>query len=206
MFWNTAEPHGLPHSPFKSCIIPRPIGWISTLAADGTPNLAPYSFFNGVADDPPMVMFASGGKGADSDFKDSVSNAEATGEFVCVMVGHAMLDAMNASSAGVAPDVNEFELAGLETAPADLVAAPRVKGAAIHLECKYYDTIRLPDGSDGRTNRVCIGSVVGVHIDDAVLKDGIVDVAAFRPVARLGYMDYTTVDNIFTLLRPGQKG
>lgn len=206
MFWNTAEPHGLPHSPFKSCIIPRPIGWISTLAADGTPNLAPYSFFNGVSDDPPMVMFASGGKGADSDFKDSVSNAEATGEFVCVMVGHAMLDAMNASSAGVAPDVNEFELAGLETAPAELVEAPRVKGAAIHLECKYYDTIRLPDGSDGRTNRVCIGSVVGVHIDDAVLKDGIVDVAAFRPVARLGYMDYTTVDNIFTLLRPGRKG
>jgi len=205
MFWNTSQPHGLPHSPFKSCIIPRPIGWISTLAADGTPNLAPYSFFNGVSDDPPMVMFASGGKGANSDFKDSVSNAEATGEFVCVMVGHAMLDAMNESSAGVAADVNEFELAGLETAPAELVKAPRVKGAAIHLECKYYDTIKLPGGSDGRTNRVCIGSVVGVHIDDAVLKDGIVDVSAFRPVARLGYMDYTTVDNIFTLLRPGQK-
>ena len=206
MFWNTSEPHGLPRNPFKSCVIPRPIGWISTLAPDGTPNLAPYSFFNGVADDPPMVMFSSGGAGIGTDVKDSIANAEAAGEFVCAMVGFDHLDAMNESSASVAPDVDEFELAGLEMGASEMVKAPRVKGAPIHLECTYYDTIQLPKGSRNDGNRVCIGQVVGIHIADEVMKDGFIDVATFRTVARLGYMDYTTVDNIFTLLRPGAKG
>ncbi len=206
MFWNTSEPHGLPRNPFKSCVIPRPIGWISTLAADGTPNLAPYSFFNGVADDPPMVMFSSGGAGVGTDVKDSISNVEATGEFVSAMVGFDHLDAMNESSASVAPDVDEFALAGLEMEPSEMVKAPRVKGAAINMECTYHDTIQLPAGQNHPGNRVCIGRVVGIHIRDDIMKDGFIDVAAFRPVARLGYMDYTTVDNIFTLMRPGAKG
>jgi flavin reductase (DIM6/NTAB) family NADH-FMN oxidoreductase RutF len=208
MFWNTSEPHGLPRDPFKSCIIPRPIGWISTVAPDGTLNLAPYSFFNGVASDPPMVMFSSGGLSADDNGnqKDSISNAKASGDFVCSMVSHDLLDAMNESSATLPSNVDEFALAGLETEPSELVKAPRVKAAPIHMECTFYDSIDLPEDRNGARNAICIGRVVGVHIRDEVMKDGFVDVTAFRPVARMGYMDYTVVDNIFTLLRPGMKG
>ena len=112
MFWNTDQPHGLPHNPFKSCVVPRPIGWISTLDAHGVANLAPYSFFNGVAGDPPMVMFASGGRRDGQ--KDSISNAEATGEFVCSMVSWDLRQQMNTSSASVGAEVDEFQLAGLD--------------------------------------------------------------------------------------------
>ena len=112
---------------------------------------------------------------------------------------------MNDSSASVSASVDEFNLAGLETESSELVRPPRIKTAPIHLECTYYDTIELPKGSSGRGNRVCIGNVVGVHISDTVLKDGFIDVMAFKPMARLGYMDYTTVDNVLTLLRPGMK-
>ena len=207
MFWKTSEPHGLPRNPFKSCVIPRPIGWISTISSDSVLNLAPYSFFNGISDDPPMVMFSSGGPGVDNadNEKDTITNAEETGEFVCAMVSQDLTDAMNESSASVSASVDEFNLADLETEPSELVRPPRIKTAPIHLECTYYDTIELPKGSSGRGNRVCMGNVVGVHISDAVLKDGFIDVMAFKPMARLGYMDYTTVDNVLTLLRPGMK-
>tara|TARA_B100000686_G_scaffold346976_1_gene434687 strand:+ start:1417 stop:2043 length:627 start_codon:yes stop_codon:yes gene_type:complete len=208
MFWKTSEPHGLPRNPFKSCVIPRPIGWISTISKNSILNLAPYSFFNGISDDPPMVMFSSGGSGFDSEDneKDTITNAEETGEFVCAMVSQELTAAMNESSASVSARVDEFNLAGLETAPSELVKPPRIKTAPIHLECTYYDTIELPRGSTGRGNRVCMGNVIGVHISDTVMKDGFVDVMSFKPMARLGYMDYTTVDNVLTLLRPGMKG
>ena len=208
MFWKTSEPHGLPRNPFKSCVIPRPIGWISTISKNSILNLAPYSFFNGISDDPPMVMFSSGGPGFDSEDneKDTITNAEETGEFVCAMVSQELTAAMNQSSASVSAGVDEFNLAGLETAPSELVKPPRIKTAPIHLECTYYDTIELPRGSTGRGNRVCMGNVIGVHISDTVMKDGFIDVMAFKPMARLGYMDYTKVDNVLTLLRPGMKG
>ncbi len=201
MFWKTDEPHGLPHSPFKSCIVPRPIGWISTLDAAGVPNLAPYSFFNGVSADPPMVMFSSGGR-TDGQ-KDSINNAEATGEFVCSMVSWDLRDQMSTSSAEVPAEVDEFQLAGLEMEPSELVKAPRVKAAPIHLECIYLQTVQLPATANGRGNGMCIGQVIGVHISDHVLKDGMVDIQAFRPVARLGYMDYTSVTEVFEMNRPG---
>ncbi len=200
MFWKTDEPHGLPHNPFKSCVVPRPIGWISTLDADGVANLAPYSFFNGVSGEPPMVMFASGGRKDGQ--KDSINNAEATGEFVCSMVSWDLKDQMNTSSAQVPADVDEFQLAGLETEPSQLVKPPRVKAAPIHLECLYHQTVELPQDRHGGGNAICIGSVIGVHISDAVLKDGMVDIHAFRPVARLGYMDYTSVTEVFEIKRP----
>jgi len=201
MFWNTDEPHGLPHDPFKSCVVPRPIGWISSVSADGVVNLAPYSFFNGVSGDPPMVMFAAGGR-QPSGLKDSRANAEKTGEFVCNMVTWELRESMNTSSAPAAPDIDEFELAGLETEPSELVAPPRVKAAPIHLECKYYKTLELPPDRHGGSNAIVTGRVVGVHIRDAILKDGLIDIERVRPVARMGYQDYTSVESVFTMTRP----
>lgn len=201
MFWNTDEPHGLPHNPFKSCVVPRPIGWISTLSSAGEPNLAPYSFFNALSSEPPMVMFSSNGVQPHGP-KDTITNIEATGEFVCNMVPWALRDAMNLSSAPLAPELNEFDHAGLEMAPSQLVRPPRVKLAPIHLECTYHQTVELPCDTPGGRNAMVIGRVVGVHIDDGVLVDGIIDIARIQPLARMGYQDYTQVDKLFTLLRP----
>lgn len=202
MFYKTDEPHGLPHNPFSSCIVPRPIGWISTLSPDGIPNLAPYSFFNGIAYAPPMVMFSTNGKqphGA----KDSVANAEATGEFVYNMATWDLREEMNATSAPAPSEVDEFELAGLQTEPSLLVKPPRVKASPIHMECAYLKTLELPCEEEGGRNALCVGRVLGIHIHDDCLLDGLVDIKGIRPLARLGYHDYTFVDNIFTMMRPG---
>ena len=203
MFYKIGGPHGLPHDPFKSCVVPRPIGWISTIGADGAVNLAPYSFFNAVATEPPMVMFSSNGKQAHGT-KDSVANAEATGEFVCNMATWDLRDPMSQTSRPVPPEVDEFELAGLETQPSELVKPPRVKASPIHLECVYHQTLELPCDIEGGRNAVCIGRVVGVHIRDEFMTHGMVDIARIRPLARLGYQDYTVVDDVFPLTRPKQ--
>jgi flavin reductase (DIM6/NTAB) family NADH-FMN oxidoreductase RutF len=189
-----SRPGSLRHDPFKALVVPRPIGWIGSLDAEGRPNLAPYSFFNGVADRPPMVMFSSGGH------KDSLRNVEATGEFTCSLVGHAQRDAMNLSSAPLAPGVDEFAQAGLQPAPSLLVKAPRVAGAPAALECRLWRTLELPGGR----YTVVFGEVVAVYIDDAFVHDGIVDIGAMRILSRLGYMDYGVLEaaDIFTLNRP----
>ncbi len=204
MFWHTNEPHGLPRDPFKSCVIPRPIGWISTISPDGVPNLAPYSFFNGVAGDPPMVMFSSGMRSADAP-KDSIYNVEQTGEFVCSMVSLEQIDLMNDTSAAYGPEIDEAAHAGIEMEASELVKPMRVKASPIHLECTYYQTMELPVDRNGAGNAICVGHVIGVHIRDEVMKDGFVDVLKIRPPARLGYMDYTSVDRVFTLNRPEIK-
>ena len=189
--------HGLPHRPFKTLVAPRPIGWISTISPAGVANLAPYSFFNGVSDDPPTVMFSSQGR------KDSLRNAEATGEFVCNIVSYDMRDEMNASSASVSSDVDEFELAGLDKAPCRLVKAPRVARAPAALECKTLKIVNLP-GPDGVTegNHVVFGTVVGIHIADDMIVDGVVSPTRIRALARLGNQDYASVDSVFSLIRP----
>ncbi len=203
MFYETkTNDHGLPRDPFKSCIVPRPIGWITTLDAQGRVNLAPYSFFNGVASDPPMVMFASSGPAARPD-KDTLANCEATGEFVCNLATWELRDQMNRTSAPVPAGTDEMALAGLETVPSRLVKPPRVAAAPIHMECLYHQTVDLPCDIPGGRNAVVIGRVVGVHIDDAVLTDGLVDPAKTKPIARLGYMDYALVETVFTMHRPG---
>lgn len=204
MFWKTDEPHGLPRDPFKSCVIPRPIGWISTVSPEGVPNLAPYSFFNGVAGDPPMVMFASGMRSADAP-KDSIHNAEQTGEFTCSMVSFDLKEIMNDTSAAYDAAVDEAGHLGIEMEPSELVKPMRVKAAPIHMECTYFDTMELPKDRNGAGNAICVGRVVGVHIRDDFLKDGFVDVEKIRPVARLGYMDYTSVQEVFTMMRPEVK-
>jgi len=198
MFYETKDnSHGLPHDPFKSCIVPRPIGWITTLSRDGVVNLAPYSFFNGAALNPPMVMFSSNGPE-----KDTLVNCEQTGEFVANLATWELRDQMNETSAQVDPAVDEFTLAELEAVPARLVKPPRVKAAPIHMECLYHQTVELPCDVPGERNAIVLGRVVGIHIDDAVLTDGLVDMAKLKPIARLGYMDYTRVDLVFTMKRP----
>lgn len=199
MFYDATENHhGLPHDPFKALIAPRPIGWISTLAADGVANLTPYSFFNGVASEPPLVMFSSAMR------KDSQRNAEETGEFVCTLATWDLREAMNASAAMVGPEVDEFSLAGLEMLPSRLVKPPRVKASPVHLECIYVETVKLKtrNGEKHPFYEMIIGEVVGIHIDDAFIKDGIVDIAAMKPISRLGYHDYAVTDELFTMRRP----
>jgi flavin reductase (DIM6/NTAB) family NADH-FMN oxidoreductase RutF len=194
--------HGLPRDPFKALVVPRPIGWISTLDRDGRPNLAPYSFFNGVASDPPCVMFAASLRPKAHERKDSHRNAEATGEFVVNLATFAQRTQMNASSAGLPHGESEFAAAGLEMLPSRIVRPPRVKGTKAHLECVYLQTVNLPASRAGDENFVILGRVVGIHIDDDLIVDGLVDVTRARPIARLGYMDYAVVDEVFRMDRP----
>lgn len=206
MFYRTDQPHGLPHNPFNSLVVPRPIGWISSLAPDGTANLGPYSFFNAVSYTPPQVMFSGGPrpapKGETAPLKDSVANIEATGAFVVNLAVWALRERMNASSAEAPPDVDEFELAGLTKAPSELVAPPRVAESPVHLECQYLQSVRLKSREGYEPNVIVIGEVLGIHIADEVLTDGLVDMKKLRPLGRLGYMDYCVVDDVFTMHRP----
>jgi len=202
MFYETKDPHGLKHNPFKSLIVPRPIGWVSTVDARGVVNLAPYSFFNGVGSDPPTVMFASEGTHTDGDFKDSATNVRETGEFVCNLATWELREPMNATSEHVPRSVDEFELAGLTPSPSRLVTPPRVAESPVHLECTHLQTVELPSNDPERPTLVVFGRVVGIHIDDSIIRDGVIDMDVFKPIARLGYMDYTMVDNVFTMRRP----
>ncbi len=197
-FYEPARGHGLPHDPFKAIVAPRPIGWISTRDQQGRPNLAPYSFFNAFSSNPPIVGFCSEGR------KDSISNLEATGEFVANLVSRALAAAMNQTSAPVAHGVDEFALAGLTAAPGRVVAAPRVAEAPAALECRLLQIVRLHD-LEGREldSYLALGQVVGVHIAAAYLKDGRFDTAAAQPIARAGYRgDYFEMGALFEMLRP----
>lgn len=199
-----ARPAALKHDPFKALAAPRPIGWVATLDAQGRPNLAPYSFFNAISDQPPFVMFSSGGR------KDTLRNVEATGEFTCSMATWNLREAMNMSSAPVAPGVDEFVLAGLSPAASMLVRPPRVAAAPAAFECRLWKTLALPAPIPAPVGRpaagytLVIGEVVAVYVADEFVRDGVVDTAAMRPVARLGYMDYAVVspESMFTMNRP----
>ncbi|KAJ56004.1 flavin reductase [Actibacterium mucosum KCTC 23349] len=201
MFYRPEEGHGLPHNPFNAIVTPRPIGWISTRGADGRDNLAPYSFFNAVAYVPPQVMFASTSTKPDrGDTKDSVANIRDTGVFVVNIVEYAARDAMNVTSGALAADEDEFVAAGLEKAEAQVINCPYVANAPAALECKLTQIVDLP----GAANKLVLGEVVGVHMRDDCLVDGIFDVTTFRPLSRLGYRDYSVVENLFSLKRPGE--
>jgi len=198
MFYDAvANSHGLTRDPFMALVSPRPIGWISTLDANGVVNLAPYSFFNAVSTNPHFVMFSSGGR------KDSQRNAEETGEFVCSLATYDLREAMNRTSTHVEPHVDEMVLAGLSPAPSTMVAPPRVAESPVAFECKYWRTIDLPGTDGGPGNHaIVLGQVVGIHIDDAALVDGRVDITKLRPIARLGYRDYAVIDEVFELGGP----
>jgi len=195
--------HGLPRDPFKSCVVPRPIGWISTVSARGVHNLAPFSQFQNLTFDPPYVMFASN-QNTQGRRKDTVVNTEATGQFVWNMATYELREAVNKSAEEVSPEVDEFDLAGVTKAPCRVVKPCRVAESPIHFECLYHQTIRLPGNGTMGTVDVVIGRVIGIHIkEDVIGPDGRIDVLKIRPIARLGYHDYTSVESVFQMVIPG---
>lgn len=197
------QTHGLKHDPFKSCVVPRPIGWISTISAEGVHNLAPYSQFQNLTFDPPYVMFAAN-QNSKGERKDTVVNIEATGEFVHNMATYDLRDAVNKSAQDVPPEIDEFEIAGVTKAPSRLIKPARIAESPIHFECLYYQTLRLPCRGQRSSVDIIIGRVIGIHIKDAfIAPNGKVDILKIRPLARLGYYDYTTVDSIYEMIIPG---
>ncbi len=201
MFYETAKnDHGLPVAPFKSCAVPRAIAWLSTLSADGVANLAPFSQFTNLTFDPPYVLVAVN-QDTNNRRKDTTVNIETTGEFVYNMVTWDLREAMNITAVAFPSDVDEFERAGLTKAPSVLVKPWRVAESPVQMECRYVQTIRLPGEGMVGTVDVIIGKVVGIHIsDDALTADGKIDIEKIRPLARLGYSDYTVVERAITML------
>ncbi len=199
MFYEPAQNnHGLPFNPYKSIVVPRPIGWISTVSTSGVVNLAPYSQFTNLGYDPPYVLFSSSGS-----CKHSATNALETGEFVTNLATWDLRDLVSATSADVPADVSEAELAHVEMLSSRIVRPPRVARSPIHLECRYHCTIVLPCATPGTSVHAVVGKVVGVHIsDDAFTPEGKIDVLRLKPLARLGYHDYTAIESIFTVTPP----
>ena len=199
-FYEPRLGHRLAHDPFTAIIAPRPIGWISTRSPAGLLNLAPYSFFNGFNYTPPIVGFASCG------YKDTVRNAEQTGEFVWNLVTRSLAEAMNQTSASVPPEVSEFGLAGLTTADSRLISVPRVAESPVSFECRCTQVVQLRGANGGKIRTwLVLGEVVAVHIDQALLKDGVYDTAAAGHVVRGGGpADYFSIgpEQLFRISRP----
>ncbi|WP_386679942.1 flavin reductase family protein [Loktanella sp. R86503] len=199
---DTGAGHGLPHNPFNAIVTPRPIGWISTRGSDGSDNLAPYSFFNAVSYFPPQVMFASTSAKPDrGDTKDSVANIRETGVFAVNIVSHGLRDAMNQTSGPYRRDVDEFAQAGLEKGQCQTIDCGFVIASPATLECKMTQIVTL----EGANNFMVIGEVVGIRMSDDCIVDGMFDVTRFNPLSRLGYRDYATITEVFSLNRPGQS-
>ena len=195
MFYDAvANTHGLPLDPFYALVAPRPIAWISTLSKAGKANLAPYSFFNAFAHNPSYVAFGSSG------VKNTFSNIAETSEFVVNLATYDLREGMNVSSAATGDD--EFALAGLAKAPSIKVKPPRVAASPVSLECRHFQTVPLPDNAGQVNDYLVIGRVVGVHIDEQFIVDGRVNTAAMRLIARLGYSEYTTVEQAWKMRRP----
>ena len=199
-FYEPRLGHGLPHDPFNAIVAPRPIGWISTRSADGALNLATYSFFNAFNYTPPIIGFSSIG------YKDTVRNIEETREFVWNLVTRPLAERMNQTSAPVPPEVDEFTLAGLTPAASRMVAPPRVLETPVAFECRCSQILQL-QGADGQpvTSWLVLGEVVGIHIDDRLLVNGVFDTGLAEPVMRGGGpADYFSVgpEQRFRMRRP----
>jgi flavin reductase (DIM6/NTAB) family NADH-FMN oxidoreductase RutF len=193
MFYRPADGHGLPHNPFNAVVSPRPIAWISTRGPMGD-NLAPYSFFNAVAYAPPQIMFASTG------IKDTLKAIRATGIFAVNIVEAAMLGVMSDTSAALPPGTDEFIACNVPKAACTQIDCPRIAHAPATLECRVIQEVMLA----GRDNVMTIAEVVGVHLRDDCVVGGRFDVTKFQPAARLGYMDYTVVEAVREVKRPGE--
>lgn len=199
MYYRPADGHGLPHNPFNAIVAPRPIGWISSRSADGTDNLAPYSFFNAIAYVPPQVMFASTSAKPDQDgTKDSVTNIRETGVFCVNIVAQSDRDVMNISSEGFTKDIDEFAKSGAAKTECSEIACARVTNAPAALECQVRQIVPL----EGAHNVMVIGEVVGVHMRDDCVVNGRFDVTQFQPLTRMGYRDYAVIREVFELTRP----
>ena len=201
MYYRPEDGHGLKHNPFNAVVTPRPIGWIATRGADGQDNLAPYSFFNAVAYVPPQVMFASTSAKPDRDgTKDSVANIRETGVFCVNIVEYAMRDAMNLTSGPWPRETDEFTKAGIERVECAEIACSRVAAAPASLECRMTQIVKL----EGEANYLVLGEVVGVHLRDDCIEDGLFNILAYQPLTRLGYRDYSRITELFILARPGE--
>ena len=198
MFYNPEIGHNLPHDPFKAIVSPRPIGWISTTDKEKNVNLAPYSFFNAIADNPPMIMFSITGQKKNISSKDTLQNIIETKCFVVNVVSKDLLHQMNQTSGNYPKNTDEFILAKLEKSNCIKIDVPRVKKSPASLECTLYKILKLP----GFSNNMVIGKVVGVHINEKILKNGFFDILTYDPIARLGYKDYACINSKFELERP----
>jgi flavin reductase (DIM6/NTAB) family NADH-FMN oxidoreductase RutF len=193
--------HGLSRNPFKSICVPRPIGWISTVDADMRRNLAPFSQSQNVASDPPTVSLAINQQ-ATGVRKDTVRNIEDTGEFVWNLATYELREAVNRSARPLPAGDDEFEYAGVTAAESRVVKAPRVAESPVNMECRYVQTVRIAGNGD-QTVDLIIAHVLAIHIADWAISDGMVDVLKIRPLARLGYNQYTSVESFFTMTVPG---
>jgi flavin reductase (DIM6/NTAB) family NADH-FMN oxidoreductase RutF len=199
-YYEPSNGHGLRHDPFNAIIAPRPIGWISSRDAKGHVNLAPYSFFNGFNYHPPIIGFSS------TSWKDSVANIQETGEFVWNLATMDLAKQMNATAAHVAHGVDEFTIAGLTPAPGRIVGVPLVAESPVSFECKLTQIIQLQGADGGKVGAwLTLGEVVAVHIDKALIKDGVYQTALARPIVRAGRRgDYFEIrqDALFEMARP----
>jgi flavin reductase (DIM6/NTAB) family NADH-FMN oxidoreductase RutF len=202
--------NALPYNPFKALVAPRPIGWISTLTEDGTVNLAPYSYFQAVADNPDIVLFSATPSLSTSDGsisfgkerKHSEHNAIRSGEFVCNLVSYDLRTAMNETSAHLPPTDSEAEHAGLDLTPSTRVQPPRVTAAPAALECVVVGSMPVPSRNGPHRYQMVFGEVVGIHINESFVSDGRVDTAAMQLVTRMGYDEYAVLQSAFTMPRP----
>ena len=187
--------------PYKSLIFPRPIGWISSIDKKGIVNLAPYSYFNAIADDPPQIMFVAGASDRSSQKKDTLNNIMATKEFVVNFATSATRNQMNLSSKDIHKDDDEFVLTKLKKRKSRLVKVPSVANSPVNLECKLLKSIKLKS-SLRKFSTMVMGEVIGIYIKDSFIEKGRVNSAAMRYVARMGYSEYTTVSSKFKMKRP----
>jgi len=193
------DDHGLPLNPFSACIVPRPIGWVSTVDKDGRPNLAPFSFFNGVGYTPPTVMFCPNGRDLDGGLSHSLLNVKETKEFVVNIATFDLRYSMNLTSRQLKRGESEFKLAGLTEEPSRCVRPPGVAESPIRLECRHVQTVHLPSTEPGFPLNVVFGQVVGVHISELVLTGGRVDYSKLQPIARLGYRQFAVIRELFEM-------
>ncbi len=201
MFYEPKKGHPFKIDPYKALVFPRPIGWISSLSKQGIANLAPYSYFNAVADEPPQVMFCSNGDSAYGGFKDSLSNILSTKEFVVNFATSTTRDAMNISSSNYKPDEDEFVAAKLKKRKSKLVKPPSVNDSPVNLECKLLKTLKLKTNTK-KISTMVIGEIIGIYINNKFIKNGRIDSVSMRYISRMGYSEYSTISSKFNLKRP----
>lgn len=197
---------GLPYNPFKSCCVPRPIGWISTVSPQGVHNLAPYSQFQNLTWDPPTVTVAVNCR-PDGSMKDTAANALATGEFVWSMATYDLRQWVVSSAQAFGPEVDEFSQLGIPTVASQRVKPLRVAASPVHFECRLRQSLYIPANTPEASTYLLIGEVIGVHIqEDVIDADGVLDILKIKPLARVGYLDYVTVESKFQVVRPDFEG
>ena len=201
MFYEPKKGHPFKIDPFKALVFPRPIGWISSVSKKGIPNLAPYSYFNAVADEPPQVMFCSNGDSAYGGYKDSLANILSTKEFVVNFATANTRDAMNISSSNYEPNEDEFVAAKLKKRKSKLVKPPSVNDSPVNLECKLLKTLKLKTNTK-KISTMVIGEVIGIYINNKFIKNGRIDSVSMRYISRMGYSEYSTISSKFNLNRP----